>query len=111
MSYESLEPILNAMSLPTITGEWGADEVPVWPFLEYHLTGDGDFAADGKSYYKRDSWNVSIYNKSEDMFTFWNLCEALEAELDSEEIQYTRSPDIFPGDGIVYADYSFYLAR
>lgn len=111
MARADLESVLAFVGLPVVIGSWDEDETPTFPFVEYHQTGDRNFPADDGTYYKVDTWLVSVYAEKTDMAGFYTHCENLEAALDEAGVFYTRSSDIFPGDGLVYASYRFALPR
>lgn len=107
---EFFTDVFTRLGLPVVIGSWDDDEVPVFPYVEYHRENADDLHADGAVYAKADDWLVSIYAKKKDIAGFWDLTEKLEEILDGKLCDYQRSGDIFTGD-VVFCEYDLTLMR
>lgn len=111
MARNDLQPILVSLGLPATMGPWGKDEVVPDNFVEYHYDGDSDKMADNINYRKIDRWAMSVYGKNTDMNTYYANCERLENALSDAGIGYNRSMDLFPGDEMVFSEFTFSIPR
>lgn len=92
-------------------GPWGKDEIMPARFVEYHIDGSNDKLADNVNYRKVDRWTMNVYGKNTDMTAFYTDCEKLETALTNNGIAYSRSMDLFPGDEMVFAEFTFSIPR
>lgn len=99
--------ILKDINLPTTIGSWADDEVvPSSPFIEYHRDDRNDLVADDKVSIKRTYWALSVYGQQKSTPAYYEAVEKVEQVLDSHNVVYTASGDIFD-DNIVYTTYYF----
>ena len=114
MARSDLKPVFEAVGLPVTFGPWTRGEVVPSNFIEYHLDGNADKHADDKIYRRVDKWSVNLYGSTVEtsgMVEFYQYCEALETAFDDAGIVASRSMDLFPDEGRVYAEYTFALPR
>ena len=97
---ELFEQLFESMMLPVVVGSFDDDEVPKYPFIEYHRGGRDYFNADDVVYQKTDIWEINIYSKKKDFERHWDLVDNLEDLLDNYRVDYSVSADNFFDDVI-----------
>ena len=98
LEYDDMTDIVHTLK------SWVKDKI-------YVGTSDEDKLADNINYRKIDRWSVNVYGKNTDMTTFYSNCENLEPALTTSGIAYSRSMDLFPGDEMVFAEFTFTIPR
>lgn len=111
MARNDLAPIFEELGLPVVQGGFGKDEVVPDEFVEYHINGNDNKAADNAIYKRVDRWIISVYGRTGDMTSYYENCEKLEGALAALGIFASRSMDLFPDGDLALAQYTFALDR
>lgn len=112
MEYKTLfGQLFSKFELPVVIGSFDDDEVPTFPFIEYHRTTPDYTHADDKSYIRTDNWEFSIYALKKDAPEYWELCDAVESELLEMEVDNERTGDNFVDNDVVFTTFSLSLTR
>ena len=109
MARSDLTPIFEIVGLPVTQGGFSKDEVIPDEFIEYHIDGSDDKAADNAIYKRIDRWVVSVYGRTGNMTSFYEHCEELEGAFAALGIFARRSMDLFPDGDLALAQYTFTL--
>lgn len=110
-NYKNLFPkIFAVMDMPVVIGSFDDDEVPIYPFIEYHRNASDYFDAENATYHKNDNWQISLYSKKKEAHKHWFLVEKLESLLDNNKVCYSTSEDIF-FDDVIYTTIDLALPR
>lgn len=99
--------IRDATGIPYVYRQWPKGSTPEWPSIEYHLDGDGNFAADNHVHAPIDRWALSLYSeRKEDA-----LEDAVEAVLNARGLYWTKDEITIDGEGLLQVEYGFSLPR
>ena len=84
---EKLISIMEEIGLPYAYHHFAEGESPDPPFICFLVSGNDNFSADGRAYYKIDQVNIELYTDRKDPV----LENSVEAVLDGHGIFYQKS--------------------
>lgn len=103
MTIEQMAEMLQDTGFPFAYDHFAEGESPDPPFICYLLPGSGNFAADGRVYFKINEVRVELYTDKKDI----SVEKKVEDALDARGIFYNRSEVWIPEERLYEVLYSF----
>ena len=103
---EDLVKIIDEMDIPFAYDHFAEGESPDPPFICYLLPDDGNFAADGRVYYRISGVRIELYTDFKDP----SLEEKVTAVLDSHGIFYDQTETWIDSEKLYEVLFSFEIS-